>query len=118
MASMTTTTRTDDFDGAPEADTYQFGYLDSDGVTQTVEIDLAGENASEFLHFLNRHIEAGRHVETTKRARKSAVSAPAKRTDREHTRAVRQWAADNGVAISDRGRLSTTVLAQYRAANA
>jgi len=95
---------TDDFDGTEGATTVRFGL---DGTSY--DVDLSPANEAELREFLAHYVSAGRRVTTTGR-RYTHVSADV------DTRAVRAWAAGNGVEVSPRGRISSEVIAQYRTA--
>lgn len=113
MAKRQITQLIDDLDGT---------VLD-DGVTinfsvngHTYEIDLSPESAEAFHDVLAPYIKAGRPVagntsRTTTQGRSGGKSG---RTD---LAAVRAWAKDNGHDVSDRGRVSVSVLEAYDAAH-
>lgn len=120
MATKTTTTLTDDLDGSPADKTVSYSW---DG--QAYEIDLSSHNAEEFSDAVAPYLAASRKAgapasgDASRRARRtstsSAAAAPAGGGDVD-AKAVRAWAEANGVAVSPRGRLSSTVIEQYRAA--
>ncbi|MFI7587084.1 Lsr2 family protein [Spongisporangium articulatum] len=104
MATQTITEFLDDTDGTPAAETVSFGL---DGIDY--EIDLSAANAEAL------------------RAALAPWQAPARRLTRRgaphvqvstgvDTRAVRAWAASNGVDLPARGRIPAAVIEQYRAA--
>jgi hypothetical protein len=97
---------TDDLDGSPAAETVMFGF---DGVTY--EIDLSERNRARLHRDLAPYVAAGRQV-THSRRRGGAGRQTAPRTDRA---AVRAWARDNGMKVSERGRISAEVIHQYEA---
>jgi nucleoid-associated protein Lsr2 len=74
------------------------------------EIDLSEKNAAKLRQRLAPFVE---------HARKPAKgqSRPAARTaaSRQHSADIRAWAAAQGIAISERGRIPATVVAQYEA---
>jgi Lsr2 len=39
------------------------------------------------------------------------------RSSREDTRAIREWARENGHKVSDRGRISRSIMEAYKAAS-
>jgi hypothetical protein len=97
---------TDDLDGSPAAETVMFGF---DGVTY--EIDLSERNRAKLERDLAPYVAAGRRVSRTRR--RGGPGRPlAPRADRA---AVRAWARENGLKVSERGRISTEVLSQYEA---
>ena len=125
MATITTTSLVDDLDGSEAADTVAFAL---DGVAY--EIDLNEENAEKLRDALagyvasarradgSRRVDGGRRVGRAKVA-KAAKPARGSRTapDREQTAAIREWARANGHEVSERGRLSASVLAAFEAAH-
>jgi len=78
------------------------------------EIDLSAENAARLRDGLAEFVAAGRRLGGG-RGRAAAPAAAGKRAsmDREQAAAVRDWARANGFEVSDRGRISSTVLAAY-----
>jgi len=119
VATKTTTILTDDLDGSPADKTVSYSW---DG--QAYEIDLSSRHAEEFEEAVARYLAASRKAGAPagggagRRARRtgtsSAAAAPA--GGEVDAKAVRAWAEANGVAVSPRGRLSSTVIEQYRAA--
>lgn len=105
MAKTTVVTVTDDLDGSPNATTIGFGF---GGVNY--EIDLGRKNAAALERALKPYISAGRRVRGTSGRRGRSG----------HSRdlaAVRAWAKRNGHKVSERGRISASVLEAYDAAN-
>ena len=105
MVSRTTVELLDDVDGKPAAETVSFGL---DG--REFEIDLSEKNAKALRKVLEPWASSARRVGGRK-TRSAAVVATAV-----DTKAVRAWAASNGIEISTRGRISGDVLEQYQAA--
>lgn len=105
MAQQTTVTLTDDLDGTKAAETVRFGL---DG--RSYEIDLNKRNAAALRKVLAEFTAAARKVRGAKAASKSAPPPVAARID---AKAVREWAAANGITVSARGRIPADVLAQY-----
>jgi hypothetical protein len=119
MATLTTVTLVDDLDGSEAAESVAFAL---DGVSY--EIDLSEENAEKLREALAGYVAGARRVDGTRRTGRAKPAKPAKpargsRTapDREQTAAVREWARANGYEVSERGRLSATVLAAFEAAH-
>ncbi|KUG57049.1 hypothetical protein AVL62_16075 [Serinicoccus chungangensis] len=91
-----------------EGETITFGWKGS-----TYEVDLSTDEAAEFAKLLQPYLRAGRKVSGgTRRAGTSSAS----QQDRERTKAIRQWAKENGHSVSDRGRISAEVVAAYESA--
>ncbi len=99
---------TDDLDGSPGAETVTFGL---DGVRY--EMDLGQPNRAKFAGALAPFIAAGRRV-SRGTGRRAAGLAGRSRVDRT---AVRAWAKQAGLAVSERGRISAEVMSQYEAAH-
>ena len=102
----------DDINGETEnVSTHTFAW---DG--QTIEIDLTEKNAEKVASFLQPYVEAGRKVSNrgagTGSPRKASASS-----DRTRTQAIKMWALDNGISVNERGRLASSVIEAYEAAN-
>jgi hypothetical protein len=111
MASTTTTTTTvtDDLDGSPNAETIHFGFEGTE-----YELDLSKKNAKALESQLSPYVAAARKssAPTRRPARHSG-----QRSSPEELAAIRSWARENRIAIADRGRISKTVVEQYKAAH-
>jgi hypothetical protein len=107
MAKSVTVVVSDDLDGSPNAQTLTFGF---DGVTY--EIDLSEHNRDKLAKLVAPYIEAGRRVGRGRRA--TTGRPPASRGDRA---AVRAWAKEHGITVSERGRISADVISQYEASH-
>jgi Lsr2 len=97
---------TDDIDGGEAHETIAFGL---DG--SSLEIDLNKLNAAQFRKAIAPYIEHGWRVS---RGRAHAAR-PAR--DRGHSSDVREWARQQGIEVSERGRIPASVLAGYEAAH-
>jgi len=95
---------TDDLDGSANAEPVSFGF---DGVIY--EIDLSSANRARLEKAFAPFIEAGRRARGVARAGRPGRSASSA-ADRA---AVRAWAKEKGLTVSDRGRISSDVLRQY-----
>lgn len=104
MARKTKVTLIDDIDGSEATTTIGFAL---DGVSY--EIDLNEENATELREGLARWIEHGRR--TGGRARRGAGAGRSSESKR-----IREWARENGLEVSDRGRISAEIRQAYAAA--
>ncbi|MDZ7931207.1 MAG: Lsr2 family protein [Rhodococcus sp. (in: high G+C Gram-positive bacteria)] len=123
MAKRVTTQLVDDLDGSviddESGETIEFSV---NGVEY--EIDLKSKNAIEFHKKLDYYIGHATRVGGRKRkpspvsasTQTPAAGAPAKR-DPAQTRAIRQWAFDNGHTISDRGRIPADIEEAFNAAH-
>lgn len=104
----------DDLDGADiDTDDVQSIAFSFDG--KDYSIDLRAENADAFREAISPYLDVATRVTAgTKRksARKSAGT-----TASGETKAIREWARNNGHTVSDRGRIPTDIVEAYRAAN-
>lgn len=79
------------------------------------EIDVSDQNAAELRDAFAPFISAGRSVST---ARSSSAKPRRSAGGSSHDlAAVRAWARDNGLAVSERGRIAASVLEAYDAAH-
>jgi hypothetical protein len=129
MAQRVVTRLIDDMNGQEADETVTFSL---DG--EYFEIELTAGNAEKLRNALAPYMQAGRKL------RRSGAAAPKPRRAVVHTppsvngkaaapaamvriaeppspATVRAWAAANGVTVSDRGRISADVMAQFAAAN-
>lgn len=85
-------------------------------------IDLKSRNATEFHRKLDYYISyatriGGRRRKATVAAAPAGSSVNTTKRDPAQTRAIRQWAADQGYDISDRGRIPAEIVEAYDAAH-
>ncbi|WP_018252866.1 histone-like nucleoid-structuring protein Lsr2 [Salinispora mooreana] len=110
MARKVITVLTDDLDGGKADRTVEFSL---DGVAYT--IDVSDENAGILRKTLDPYLSAGRRIGRggmdTSRAPRRGTSTG---IDREQNRAIREWAAQNGYKISERGRIPVEVVEAYK----
>jgi hypothetical protein len=103
----------DDMDGKPADETIIFGL---DGIQY--EIDLSKKNAAKLRDALAPFVGAGTKIGrggvTGGRGRDGRGRAPA-RSDRDQNRAIREWAQNKGIDVSDRGRIKQEVVDRYHA---
>ncbi|WP_410874646.1 histone-like nucleoid-structuring protein Lsr2 [Nocardia sp. A7] len=115
MARKVVVTLIDDFDGTSVAeDTVNF---EIDGAA--FEIDLSGANAAKLRETFDQWLPHARRIGRVKTAgrRPSATDATGASTRRDDIAAIRTWAGENGLAVSNRGRVSAEVIAAYDAAS-
>lgn len=108
MAKKTVVLLEDDIDGSEAKETISFA-LDGSGY----EIDLNEGHANELREALARFTNAGRKVgggrgRPAPRTKSSSHSGP-------DAKAVRLWAAENGVQVNTRGRIQAEVVEKYEA---
>jgi hypothetical protein len=106
MAQRTQIIITDDIDGSEAEGTIRFSF----GGT-SYEIDLNKKHADQFATALAPFTAAGRKVSGTRR---SSRDGQASRHDQS---GVRVWAREQGLKVSDRGRIPADVIAKYEAAH-
>jgi hypothetical protein len=106
MAQKVTVALEDDLDGGPADETVRFAI----GGAQ-YEIDLSTRNAAAFRRELAPFIDHARKVGRGPR-RGPGRSA----SSRDRSGGIRAWARDHGIAVSERGRIPASVVAQYEAA--
>ncbi|MBT2550532.1 Lsr2 family protein [Arthrobacter sp. ISL-65] len=98
----------DDLDGSEASETVQFAV---DGAEY--EIDLNEAHATELRQALSRYTNAARKI-SGGRGRPNSRKASTGGND---SRAIRMWAADNGIAVNTRGRIQAEVVEKYNAAH-
>jgi nucleoid-associated protein Lsr2 len=104
MTTKVTIALEDDLDGGPADETMRFGL----GGTQ-YEIDLNKKNARAFRKQLAPFIEHARRAGRGPRLPRTSSS-------RQRSGDIRAWAEEQGIAVSDRGRIPGSVVEQYEAA--
>jgi hypothetical protein len=75
------------------------------------EIDLSTKNATAFRRQLAPFIEHARKTGRGQRRRPGQTAS-----SRERSAGIRAWAKDQGITVSDRGRIPASVAEQYDAA--
>jgi hypothetical protein len=94
----------DDVDGSEAHETVQFGL---DGAQY--EIDLSDKNAGKLRDALRPFLEAARKT-------RASAKSPVRKETKVDTRAVREWAASNGLDVNKRGRIPADVIEKFKAA--
>ena len=117
MAQQTTVRFIDDLDGSEAVSTVTFSLEN-----RAYEIDLSGENTGKLHKDLAPFIEHARKAggRSSRRGRphgQAAMTDTPARSNREETHAIREWARQHGHEVSDRGRISKSVMEAYKAAN-
>ena len=105
MAKTVSVVVTDDIDGSPNAETVAFTF---DG--QSYEIDLGKKNSAKFEKSLQPFMDAGRRTAHRRTAKPSRGTR-----SRIDNAAVRAWAAEQGLKVSERGRIAADVVSKYDA---
>ena len=106
MAQKITVALEDDIDGGPADETVRFGLGGAD-----YEIDLSRKNAAAFRRQLAPFIEHARRAGRGPRRRPGRTAS-----SRERSADIRAWAKDQGITVSERGRIPASVAEQYDAA--
>lgn len=111
MAQKTIVRLVDDLDNRElngDGQTVTFGFQKTE-----YEIDLSEQNVKRLHDALAPFIAAGRRVG----GRTSGGSTSATKADHAQLQAMRQWAKEQGMKVSDRGRISREVQEAYHAAH-
>lgn len=111
MAKHTTVTLVDDLDGGEADEQVQFAV---DG--RSYEIDLSSENAERLRDSLAPYVSAARRA-GGRSASAASASNGSSASERAVNRAVREWAVAQGMKISERGRIPSSVLEAYHSAH-
>jgi hypothetical protein len=110
MAQITEVRLLDDLDGGVAAESVAFSL---DG--KSYEIDLSEKHAAAlrdaFAPFVSSARRAGGSVAS--RQKMSTLTPARVNRPREETAAIREWATANGLEVSARGRIPSTVLQAY-----
>jgi hypothetical protein len=106
----------DDLDGNPTEDGQTISFA-LDGVTY--EIDLREENATKLRDTLADFVASAR--KTGGRVKRGTATGTrrvvAEARTKEQTKAIRDWARNNGHDLSDRGRIPTNIIEAFEAAH-
>ncbi|GHJ58609.1 Lsr2 family protein [Nocardioides sp. OK12] len=104
----------DDLDGTEASETVSFAL---DGTSY--EIDLTEEHAAEMRDAFARYVGHARKVSSSRRGsgrRTSSSGSPANGSG-PSTKDIRDWAREQGMEVSERGRVSSEVREAYDAAH-
>lgn len=107
MARKTQILLIDDLDGSNATQTVTFGL---DGVTY--EIDLSDEHAEALRSSLAEWVERARRVAGRRSSSRSSSTSSSRGT----TARIRAWAQSQGMEISARGRIPSSIMEAYREA--
>jgi hypothetical protein len=106
MAQKVTVALEDDLDGGPADETVRFAFGGA-----AYEIDLSRKNAAAFRQQLAPFIEHARKAGRAQPRRPARTAAA-----RQRSGDIRAWAKEQGIAVSERGRIPASVMEQYQAA--
>ena len=103
MATKISVALEDDLEGGPADETMRFAI----GGT-AYEIDLNKKNARKFRKQLAPYVEHARGAGRGQRRGRTSSS-------RQRSGDIRAWAKEQGIAVSERGRIPANVMEQYEA---
>jgi Lsr2 len=106
MAQQVETVLIDDLDGSTAETTVRFGWSGAE-----YEIDLSSANAEALREAMSPYVAAGRKLSLQRRSKRGVADGGPKSTH------VRAWAKQEGIAVSDRGRIPADVVAKFQAAH-
>ncbi len=106
MAQKITVALEDDLDGGPADETLRFAFGGTD-----YEIDLSKKNADKLRRQLAPYIEHARKAGRgqPRRGGRSAAS-------RQRSSDIRAWARQQGISVSERGRIPASLVQRFEAA--
>jgi hypothetical protein len=107
MAKTTITQITDDIDGSKNASEVSFSF---EGKSWT--IDLSDKNRKKLEAALKPYMDAGTRASSSRSGRRGGKSTGGRRSDLQD---IRAWAKQNGHKVSERGRISSSVVEAYDA---
>ena len=107
MAQRVTVALEDDLDGGPADETVRFAFGGAD-----YEIDLSKKHAAAFRKKLAPFVEHARKAGRAQPRRSSRTAA-----SRQRSGDIRAWAKDQGITVSERGRIPASVVEQYHPAS-
>jgi hypothetical protein len=113
MAQQTTVRFVDDLDGSEASGTFDFSL---EG--RNYQVDLSDQNAAKLRDALAPFIDVARKTGGRRRGRtqrQTAMTDTPSPSNREDTAAIREWARAHGHNVSDRGRISKSVMEAYKA---
>ncbi len=119
MAQKVNVVLVDDLDDSEASETVSFSLDGTD-----YEIDLNDGNAAQLRDAVAPYVGAARRANrgtsgsgAARRSGRSSSRPAPSGSDRERTQAIREWARTSGHKVSERGRLSSTVIEAYEAAH-
>lgn len=117
MAQKVVVQLIDDLDGIPTEDGQTVSFA-LDGVSY--EIDLRPENAAKLREALADFVASAR--KTGGRTRRGTAAGPGRKPaadvrNKEQTRAIREWARNNGHELAERGRIPAHIIEEFEKAH-
>lgn len=108
MAQVKTVRLVDDLTGQPADETVEFGV---DG--KSYEIELSTDNAKKLRDVLTDYVAAARRASNPTPLRHRGRGGQRPVVDRVQNQAIREWARNRGMKVSDRGRIPEEILTAY-----
>lgn len=110
MAQKVTVQLVDDVDGSQADSTVEFAL---DGVNY--QIDMSVDNAAKLRDALASFVANARKTGGRKRSgnKPGKPSGAPTQADRERNQAIREWAREQGMQVSDRGRIPAEIVEAY-----
>ncbi|QGF23936.1 histone-like nucleoid-structuring protein Lsr2 [Raineyella fluvialis] len=112
MARRTHVVLEDDLDSSPAEHEVSFTF---EGVSY--EIDLNAEHYAELQESVAPWISHARRISGRRVTKRAGAPASAKESDGPSATEIREWAKDQGIEVSARGRVPANVRAQYEEAH-
>jgi hypothetical protein len=106
MATRISVALEDDLEGGPADETIRFGFAGAE-----YEIDLNKKNAKAFRKQLEPFVAHARKAGRGPRRQPARTASSRRRGS-----GIRAWAKQQGIPVSDRGRIPANVVEQYQAA--
>jgi hypothetical protein len=106
MAKTLVEVLVDDLDGTEAVESVRLGWNG-----QWRQLELSEKNLAALSKAIDRFWDAGRPMKSEAGGRRRSTTAGGR-----DPRAIRVWAADNGIAVPSRGRIPRDVEDQYNAA--
>lgn len=110
MARRTVVELTDDLDGSQAEETVTFSLDGTD-----MEIDLSKAHAKDLRNALEHYVKAARKADSGRRGWRGR--GPRVARGPEMVKAIREWAREQGMTVSERGRIPGDVEKKYHAAH-
>lgn len=111
MAQKVVVSLVDDLTGNVADETVEFGL---DG--KAYEIDLSSSNAGKLRDALASYVAAARRPGGRRSSGSASAGARRPVVDRELNQAIREWAREQGMNVSERGRIPADVAQAYHEA--
>lgn len=101
----------DDMDGKKAEKTLNFSFDGTD-----YEIDLSNANIQKFKKAIKPYMDKARRVGATSRRNTRRTNRRSSGSTTSKSKLIREWATENGLEVSPRGRIPAEIVEQYDAA--